>query len=203
MEQPLHLSNLGNLLKSRFQRLRSISDIENAILNNQQSVDLTQDGHPEKPVYPSGLGSALSHRLSHLKSLTDLGGVLRAYSRAAKSPTGSPNVRFRAARAWAKISDEYCRSSLPGYACAIDLLPRVAWLVLPVTDQHALLTEVGGIVHDAVSAAIKWGEFKIAVEWAEQGRSIVWQNMLGLRAPIDDLRARYPHLANRIQDIVR
>ena len=41
------------------------------------------------------------------------------------------------------------------------------------------------------------------MEWAEQGRSIVWQNILGLRTPVDDLRAKHQQLADRIQDIAR
>ena len=72
-----------------------------------------------------------------------------------------------------------------------------------MTDQHALLAEVGGIVRDAVAAAIRHEEYETAVVWAEQGRSIVWQNLLGLRTPIDDLRRTHPQLADRLQNITR
>ena len=71
--------------------------------------------------------------------------MLHTYSQAAKSPAGSPIVRFRAAHAWAKSLDKHSRSSLSTYGYAIDLLPRIAWLGLPVTHQHALLADVGGI----------------------------------------------------------
>jgi len=91
----------------------------------------------------------------------------------------------------------HSRSSLSAYSCAIDLLPHVAWLGLPITDQHALFTDVGGIASKAVSAAIQSEELKTAVQWAEQGRSIVWRNMLGLRTPVDDLRAKHPRLADQ------
>ena len=111
--------------------------------------------------------------------------------------------RFRAARAWAKHSEAAGRSPLNGFRCAIDLLPRIAWLGLAVTDQHALLTDVGDIVRDAVAAAIKYEEYELAVVWAEQGRSVVWQNLLGLRTPVDQLHQAQPELANRLHCIAR
>jgi hypothetical protein len=59
------------------------------------------------------------------------------------------------------------------------------------------------IVRKAVSVAINLGDLETAVEWAEQGRSIVWQNMLGLRTPVDDPRLVHPQLADGIQRIAR
>jgi len=201
--KPMRLSNLGNALQTRFERVGNLTDIENAILSNQNAVDLTPDGHPNKPSYLCNLGNALSLRLSRFRRPEDLEVMLQVYSQAANSPTGSPMTRFRAARAWAKHSDEYSRPSLDAYACAIDLLPRIAWLGLPVTDQHAFLADIGRIVPKAVSAAIRVRELETAVQWVEQGRSIVWQNMLGLRTPVDGLRAEHPQLANKIQYIAR
>jgi len=201
--KPGYLSNIGNSLQTRFDRLGNPIDVENAILSQQKAVDLTPDGHPDKPSYLSNLGNSLSIRLERLQNLGDLEAVLLAYSQAAMSPTAAPIIRFHAACAWAKHSDMYSRFSLSAYRSAIDLLPRVAWLGLPVTDQHALLADIGDITRNAVSAAIRSGELETAVQWAEQGRSIVWQNMLGLRTPVDNLRAEHPQLADRIQDIAR
>jgi len=201
--KPIFLSNLGNALEIRSVQLGSSGDLENAILNKQRAVDLTPSGHPGKPGRLYNLGSALETRFDRFGSLEDLEIMLNAYSQAAKSPTGSPIVRFRAACAWAKHSGQHARSPLSAYSCAIDLLPRIAWLGLPLTDQHALLADVGGIVREAVSAAIKMEELETAVEWAEQGRSIVWQNMLGLRTPVGDLRAKHPRLADQLQNIAQ
>jgi hypothetical protein len=72
-----------------------------------------------------------------------------------------------------------------------------------VTDQHALLADIGDIVRDAVAAAIRYEEYETAVVWTEQGRSIVWQNLLGLRSPVEDLRRTHPELADRLQTIAR
>ena len=154
-------------------------------------------------VWLNNLGSAFLARFRRLGVLSDLESALSALSTAAKSTSGSAMVRFNAARTWAKVSEEHSRSPLDAFSCAIDLLPRIAWLGLAVTDQHALLADVGGIVRDAVAAAIRYEEYETAVVWAEQGRSIVWQNLLGLRSPVDDLRRAHPRLADRLQNIAR
>jgi len=103
--------------------------------------------------------------------------AVRTHSQAAMSPAGPPVIRFRAASAWAECLDENSRPSLSAYRCVVDLLPRVAWLGLPVIDQHALLADLGGMARKAVSAAIRLGGLETAVEWAYGGRSIVWQNI--------------------------
>jgi hypothetical protein len=77
------------------------------------------------------------------------------------------------------------------------------YLSLATTDQHALLANVGGRVRDAVAAAIIHEEYEIAVVWAEEGRSIAWQNLLGLYGRIDDLRRAHPQLADRLQSIAQ
>ena len=178
-------------------------DIEDAISSLQKAVELTPDGHPDKPGLLSNLGNAHSHRFERFHSIEDLEMALQSYSTAASSTTGPASIRFNAARSWAITARDNSRSPLPAFNRAIELLPQVAWLGLAISDQHALLADIGDIVRRAVAAAIEWEEYESAVEWAEQGRSIVWQNMLGLRTPLDELRSTHEHLANRLQDIAQ
>ncbi|KAJ6548834.1 hypothetical protein B0H19DRAFT_1074643 [Mycena capillaripes] len=39
------------------------------------------------------------------------------------------------------------------------------------------------------------GQLEKAVEWLEQGRSIIWGQLLNLRTPVDNLRKKHPELA--------
>ena len=39
----------------------------------------------------------------------------------------------------------------------------------------------------------------MAIEWLEQGRSIVWGQLLQLRNPVDDLKHEHPDLATKLQ----
>jgi hypothetical protein len=53
-------------------------------------------------------------------------------------------------------------------------------------------------VRDAASAAISMHDYQKAVEWLEQGRSVIWGQLLNLRTPVDELRENHPGLANRL-----
>jgi hypothetical protein len=56
----------------------------------------------------------------------------------------------------------------------------------------------GKIVRDAAAAAISSGQPAKAVQWLEQGRSIIWGQLLNLRSPVDMLKSSYPELANKL-----
>jgi hypothetical protein len=53
-------------------------------------------------------------------------------------------------------------------------------------------------VRDAASAAITAHDYEKAVEWLDQGRSVIWGQLLDLRTPVDKLRKSHPGLANQL-----
>ena len=67
-----------------------------------------------------------------------------------------------------------------------------------ITDRHAELVQISAIVREAVAIPIDEERFATAVEWLEEGRAVVWNQMLQLRTPLDDLRAASPDLANSL-----
>jgi hypothetical protein len=201
--QPGQLSNLGNALNARFEHFGNLVDIEGAISCLREAVDRTPDDHPNQPAQLTNLGIAFRQCFEHSHALGDLERALHSFSRAANWAMGPAMTRFEAAIQWAVTARNHGRPPLPACRRVIELLPQIAWLGLAVTDQHELLAKVRGTAGNAVAAAIQWEELETAVEWAEQGRSIVWQNMLGLRTPADELQASHPHLANRLRDISR
>ncbi|KAH7325452.1 CHAT domain-containing protein [Rhizoctonia solani] len=54
---------------------------------------------------------------------------------------------------------------------------------------------------EAASVALRDGQPELALEWLEQGRSIVWNQTLHLRSPLDGLRAHHPTLAEKLQNV--
>jgi hypothetical protein len=58
-------------------------------------------------------------------------------------------------------------------------------------------------VTDAATAAIHFGKFELALEWLEQGRSIVWGQILRLRTPLDELHQLHPSEADELEKISR
>ncbi|KAG8760119.1 hypothetical protein FRC14_004007 [Serendipita sp. 396] len=193
------LTHLGTSLVTRFERLGDTDDIDNGISRLQAAVNLTPDGHPLKPGLLSNLGTSLLTRFQRLNHLHDAEACIDHFSAAALSPVGSPSIRLGAARKWILAALTTTHTSLlAACECAISIIPLVAWLGLSIPDRHQHLVEIGGIVRDAAAIAILVDEFDRALEWLEQGRSIVWNQILQLRTPVDELRAVEPDLADRL-----
>ncbi|KAF8214781.1 CHAT domain-containing protein [Mycena galopus ATCC 62051] len=125
--------------------------------------------------------------------------MLVHYTKAACSPTGTASVRFYAASKWARMAEIGPHPSLlQAYSKALTLLPELAWLGLSIRDQHHHILNAGQVVRDAAAAAITAEQLSTAVEWLEQGRSVVWGQILNLRTPVDDLRKSHPTLADEL-----
>lgn len=198
--KPALLNSLGGSFTNRFERLGNVGDIDHAITTQQQAVSLTPDDHPNKPTLLNNLGKALLRRFRHLGDDTDFEEAKRAYMQSARSSSGPPSVRFTAAREWATLCfSTRSNKTIDAYSTLIGLLPHVVWLGRTVDQRYKQISSIGNAVTDAAAAAISSGEHNLALEWLEQGRSIVWGQILQLRTPLDDLRRRYPNEAEKLE----
>ncbi|KAG8817354.1 hypothetical protein FRC19_011401, partial [Serendipita sp. 401] len=196
---PMCLNNLGNSLLTRFKCLGNVDDLDSAIAQQQAAVNSTPDGHPAKSNWLKNLGNFLLTRFEHLRNVDDAEASIVQFSAASLSPIGSPSVRLTAARRWIGVAFITNHASLlTACECAITIIPLVAWLGLSIPDRHQHLAQIGGIVRDIAAIAILIGQCDKAIEWLEQGRSIVWTQILQLRTPVDELRAVEPDLADRL-----
>ncbi|KAJ7885436.1 CHAT domain-containing protein [Mycena leptocephala] len=177
------LNNLGNSLFRRFKQLGDLNDLNQSVLRFKAAVALTPDGHPDKPSRLINLGNSLC---SHSEQFGD-------------SQDCPARIRFDAAQRWAQLAHIHQPSSiLHAYTTAIELLPELAWLGLSITDRHHLLLQAGEVVRDAASAAIAEDDYQKAVEWLDQGRSVIWGQLLNLRTPVEELQKSHPGLANQL-----
>ncbi|KAF7335070.1 hypothetical protein MVEN_02257500 [Mycena venus] len=87
---------------------------------------------------------------------------------------------------------------MDAYHVALDLLPELAWLGLSIGDRHHHLLKAGQMVRDGAAAAIASGQPEKAVEWLEQGRSVIWGQFLNLRSPVDALERKHLNLAYQL-----
>ncbi|KAF7363121.1 hypothetical protein MVEN_00664600 [Mycena venus] len=198
-EKPQRLNNLGSSFLVRFEQLSDLSDLNKSIMMLEDAVRLTPDDHHYKPGMLCNLGNWLFQRFGQLHDPQDSQQLVLCYTLAACSTTGPASIRFHAAKSWAKHAHIHQPSSiLRAYTTAIDLLPELAWLGLSITDRHHHLSQVGQVVRDAASAAIAMHDCEKAVEWLDQGRSIIWGQFLNLRTPVDELRENYPGLADKL-----
>ncbi|PVF91180.1 hypothetical protein CPB86DRAFT_878650 [Serendipita vermifera] len=198
------LSNLGNSLQVRFTELGDLADIKNAIMRQQQALDGIPIDHRDRPAFLVNLANShlVCFRQFHLHHDAEI--AISHYSVAAMSLAGPPTIRFKAVESW--ISTAYLinhGSLLNAYECALGLMPLMAWLGLTIGDRHQQLVRIGGIARDAAAAAITAEQYEKALEWLEQGRSIVWTQILRLRTPVDQLQEVDPDLAERLLRVSR
>ena len=201
--KPAFLNNLSTSFLHRFEHSGNLIDIDKAISFGEQAVHLIPDGHAGKPGYLENLGTSFWHRFAHSRDLVDCGAAISHFRRAAISSTGSPSKRFRAALKWARLAGANGSSALQGYTVALDLLPQVAWLGQTIPERHKELSSVGAVANEAAAAAISAEQYDTALEWLEQGRSIVWSQLLHLRTPVDTLHDVEPILANELMRVSR
>ncbi|KAJ7463375.1 TPR-like protein [Mycena latifolia] len=200
--KPLQLNNLASSLLCRFEQLGNLTDLNESVSTFEAAVRLTPEGHPDKPSWLNNLGNSLHSRFSRLKDPHDCEDMLIQYSHAASSPTGTAHVRFQASLMWAQYAHIYQHPSLlHAYTTAVKLVSKVAWLGLSISDRHHQLLKAGKLVRNAASAAINAQEYSKAVEWLEQGRSVIWGQFLSLRTPVDDLHMLHPELAAKLISI--
>jgi CHAT domain-containing protein/tetratricopeptide (TPR) repeat protein len=86
---------LGISLAKRYEHLGELTDIEDAIGNLQNAVQMTKDGHPTKPVYLSCLGHTQRQRFERLGCLTDIRDSVSNMQKAVQSTEdGHPRKRM-------------------------------------------------------------------------------------------------------------
>ncbi|KAG8823300.1 hypothetical protein FRC19_004231 [Serendipita sp. 401] len=198
-DKPSRLNNLGTSLHTRFKCLGNLDDIDSGVARHQEAVNLIPDGHPGKPSWLNNLGTSLLTRFQRFSHPYDAEASIVQFSVASLSSVGPPSVRLIAARNWIYAASLINHASLLA-ACesAISIIPLVVWLGLSITDRHQHLAQIGDIVRKVAAIAISLDQCNKALEWLEQGRSIVWTQILQLRTPVDELRAVQPDLADRL-----
>ncbi|QRV83072.1 CHAT domain protein [Ceratobasidium sp. AG-Ba] len=200
-KKPSLLNNLGTSWQIRFERLGELADLDHAICCLSQAVDLTPDGLPNKPGYLNNLGNSWYRRFQSLRQLVDLENAFNAYKAGATTPAIKPDMQMVCARRWATIAPYLGRSSLEAYHLAFSLLPRLVWIGQTIHYRHEAMISVRDLAAEAAACAASAHLYDLALEWLEQGRSVVWGQTLKLRTPLEELSFADPELAQKLQDI--
>ncbi|KAF8181697.1 hypothetical protein K438DRAFT_1767777 [Mycena galopus ATCC 62051] len=197
--EPGHLSNLVNGLRSCFEKIGDINDHHDCIAKQKEAIHTTPDGDPARCEFLHNLGNLLGLRYTELKNSDDFEEMIHQWPSSAKLAIGSAHVRFLSAKLWADNDQAFQHPSLlDAYNVALDLLPELAWLGISIDDCHYQTMQTSSVVRNAAFAAISSGQLEKAVEWLEQGRSIIWGQLLDLRTPVNALEQSYPNLAQEL-----
>ena len=200
--KPSLLNGLGSFFHTRFRHVGELSDLEDAISTLRDAVDLTPHGHPHKPGHLDNLGNSFITRFKCFGEVSDLEQAISMYLHAASAPVGPIRVRFRASQNW--ISCARCirhHSLLHAHSVAIGLLPDLAWIGLSFTHRYSELIRGATVACEAAAAALDSGLPETAVEWLEQGRSIVWGELFQLRSSYGELSSVHPDHCRKLREL--
>ncbi|KAG8754555.1 hypothetical protein FRC11_006593 [Ceratobasidium sp. 423] len=204
-DQRRRLSNLGTSYYERFVRLAEVSDLERSLEYALQSHALTPEGHLDRPHSLSNLSNVYYMKFFHTGEVTFLHQAAEYLRQASCCVGGHPQTRLKCALDWAALVPGHDvppeLGCLQAYQTAVDLIPEVIWLGATVDQRYAAVERLHDAVTKAAAAAIQGRRFDLALEWLEQGRSIVWNQTLALRSPLDKLYASHPSMATRFRDI--
>ncbi|KDR71638.1 hypothetical protein GALMADRAFT_795012 [Galerina marginata CBS 339.88] len=200
--RPQFFNNLGNSFLCRFEAEGQLSDIGEAVSCHQRAINLTPDGHADMSMWLRSLGLSLRRRFERTNDPTDIQASIFSYRRCATYTSGSPSIRLDAAKAWAELAQKFDPSQLLEAHCtAIALVSQVAGLGQTVENRHNNLVDISDISACAAAAAFGAGRPELALEWLEQGRCLVWNQIISLRTSVDDLRTYDEALANRFSRV--
>lgn len=199
-------SSLGNLHYARHypQEGRfSPPDLDQAILYKlKANLDLP-DHHAAKCEVLNTLASQLRDRYKLSHNENDRLVAVDSSRQAAQSKTGHPRERSKAARFWAMmlVGNGQIKPGLDVYQYFMELVPLVVWLGLKVLGRFEHTSYVTDTALEACCFAALHSEYRRALELLEQGRCIIWNQILQLRTPLDELKLVDPTLAKRLASV--
>ncbi|MCX4632927.1 CHAT domain-containing protein [Streptomyces sp. NBC_01443] len=196
-------SGLGVALLTGFRHSGDPALLRDAIGEFQAVARSLPDSDPRRALALVNVGTALTERYQLLGTRTDLDHALTAWQAATKMTAAPISVRLTAATAWGDTAAEAERTAeaLDGYTSAVALLPLLAWRGLDRSTQERHLETQLGMACEAAGSAVQAGLPARALELLEQGRSVLWSQLLETRDRWESLRQAHPELATRLDEI--
>jgi len=195
------LTSLGKLFCRAFKRTDEIEYLNKAISTIRDSINAEI-----LPILRIALNidfiSCLSTRFKLFRRRDDLSELMQAHEMAAKHQY-SPSIRFKTSCQWAWISRLLNHPSASiAYNCAISSMQVSLTFAPTLHNKYSRLISMAGTSRtlplDFASYQICAGRLEQAIETLERGRALLWSEMRGLRASIDQISLADSSLAKKI-----
>ncbi|MFD5517264.1 tetratricopeptide repeat protein [Streptomyces sp. NPDC127066] len=197
------LTKLSILLRSRSRSEDRPGDLDLAVDAAWAALQAPVSSRPDRAHESLAVAHALIDRLAVTASVPDASTAVALLRKVARSKTADVYARLEAARTAGDLTARV--GGRPGTAVddydVVELLPLLAWHGLERTSRERLLTQWPGLVRDAAAAAVDALRLPRAVERLEQGRGVMWSQLLAVRGDLTRLSAEHPELAERLADI--
>ncbi|KDQ55020.1 hypothetical protein JAAARDRAFT_181029 [Jaapia argillacea MUCL 33604] len=185
-----YLYNAANVLLSRFAQLHDPPDLDLAAAHLRNATSLLSPDDPTLGLVH--LASAREHlmRYALFRNQTDCDEAFQLYEKAAHHSASGTRQQLIAAVRWASLAEENRHvSSLVAYTRSLHLLDRQVSVGRDVSSRRTLRTGVSlTIASDAAACAVDEGQCELAVELLDQGRGLLWAQLIRYRTSLDDLR---------------
>ncbi|KAH7318857.1 CHAT domain-containing protein [Rhizoctonia solani] len=202
-DKPGWLTNLGNAYSERFRTHKQLYDFQRAAEALSQALSLAKEEHFNIPITLDSLAFLYNYRFEQSGNQEALDNAIIYLQKSIKSSGSHMHTvqTFKSARVLARILSLNNRPGfINAYQLTMDCLPRVIWLGEVANTRISRTFQLSDLVEEAVAAAIRAQEVSLALEWLEQGRSIVWGQFLQLKVPLDDLALLNPELATQLAE---
>jgi tetratricopeptide (TPR) repeat protein len=195
--------NLASALHERYLAIADRSDLDQAIDTARAALSDIGQNPGIRATGLAKLAVYLAERAERDGNPGDQAAALELWREAMTTPGAPSGVSVLAASYLGAFAMEIgdFGQAIDGFQQAIALLPRLVFRGLHRQDRERLLETVRGLPSDAAAAAIAAGRTELAVELLEQGRNVLWTQLLELRSDLDALREAEPELAGRLVQI--
>ncbi|VDB96094.1 unnamed protein product [Peniophora sp. CBMAI 1063] len=204
--KPSRLNSYGASLQSRYELLHELDDLDAAISAHRRAAELTPSDGVDKSMWLNNLGIALEKRFDRTQTQSDFDATIESFMAAAAQSSASPYHRMSAASGCLSLLNRYPQFRSPdrllqAHSHVISLLPELMWLGHNVERRYEEAAKLRGFANTAVAGAISVGALQQAVVWLEQGRALVWSQVLAMRTPLDDLAQQDKDLADALREL--
>ena len=197
-----HLSDLGLVLQLRHRRTSRLDDLDEALRMARRAVEVTPSADPDWPAMASNLAAGLIRRFKIAGDTADLDDAIAILRPAERAPGESGEWGL----ALQTLSDGLPRRPVGGTR-----RPRVtrrrrsccrSWRPARRDGPAGKRSwRASTVAADGAACAILANQPGRAVTVTEQGRNVLWSQLLETRGDVAALRDAAPHLADRLAGI--
>ncbi|WP_328786087.1 CHAT domain-containing protein (plasmid) [Streptomyces canus] len=203
LSQAISLTTLSNVLQNQFKRTGDPVELTHAIEAAESALAALPRDYPGRATCLVNLALAMAVRPQETGNTIDHGRAIQLSREAATMLTAPFPIRMEAARVGAALAAKTgdWSAATDAFTKVIELFPMVALRRPARTSQEQLFSDWPGLPSFAAAGAINAGRLDDAVLLLDQGRGVLWAQMLDQRAELSLLEQRDPALARRLRQV--